>query len=436
MASLNKKPKTVPIFTHEGGRAKTINYEQQLRRSVMACMLWENSFYEDGISIATRIKELVPKVKAEKVASMAIEAREKMKLRHVPLLLVREMARHTSHKQLVSNTLYNVIQRPDELSEFLNIYWSEGRCPIAAQVKKGLAKSFNKFNEYSLSKWNKNAEIKLKDVLFLTHAKPKDKEQEILWKKLVDDELKMPDSWEVALSESKGVNKKDVWERLLKENKIPAMALIKNLRNFNETGVDKQLIINSLEKMNVERVLPFRFITAARYAPHLEPYIETAMMKALNIDKKQEGKTILLIDVSGSMSERISSKSESTRLDAACGLAILAREMFEDIEIYTFAVNVKTVPLRRGFALRDAIGIAKGGTHLGEALKTINSKSNYDRIIVFTDEQSADTVPNPTGKGYVINIASSKNGVGYGKWTHLDGFSESVLDYIIESEID
>ena len=91
--------------THEGGPAKTITPELQLRRSVLACLLWEDQFYEDGVEIAGRIAELVPKVKAEKVADLAIEAREAMKLRHAPLLLVREMARHATHRALVGETL-------------------------------------------------------------------------------------------------------------------------------------------------------------------------------------------------------------------------------------------------------------------------------------------------------------------------------------------
>ena len=43
-------------------------------------------------------------------------------------------------------------------------------------------------------------------------------------------------------------------------------------------------------------------------------------------------------------------------------------------------------------------------------------------------------MPAPKGKGYVINVASYKNGVGYGKWTHIDGWSESVIEYIRELE--
>jgi hypothetical protein len=113
------------VRTHEGAPARVITSEQALRRSVLACMLWEDEFYEEGVLIAGRIRELVPKVEASLVARLAIEAREAMKLRHVPLLLVREMARHASHRSLVAQTLARVIQRADELAEFMAIYWAD-----------------------------------------------------------------------------------------------------------------------------------------------------------------------------------------------------------------------------------------------------------------------------------------------------------------------
>jgi len=40
----------------------------------------------------------------------------------------------------------------------------------------------------------------------------------------------------------------------------------------------------------------------------------------------------------------------------------------------------------------------------------------------------------PKGLGYVINVASFKNGIGYGKWMHIDGWSEAVIGYIRELE--
>src|SRR6201984_2640416 len=133
--------------THEGAPARHISPELQLRRSVLACLLWASQFYEDGVEIAGCIAELVPKVAAEKVAALAVEARGHMKLRHAPLLLVREMARHAMHRALVAETLACVIQRADELAEFVAIYWKDGKVPLSAPVKKGLAQASRKFNE-------------------------------------------------------------------------------------------------------------------------------------------------------------------------------------------------------------------------------------------------------------------------------------------------
>src|SRR5213593_1255981 len=162
MARLNTLNLNFGPRTHEGAPARHISPELQLRRSVLACLLWESQFYEDGVEIGGRIAELVPKVAAEKVAALAVEAREQMKLRHAPLLLVREMARHKTHRAPVSETLARVIQRADELAEFLAIYWAEGsargnrrNAPLSAQVKKGLAAAFSTFDEYQLAKYDR-----------------------------------------------------------------------------------------------------------------------------------------------------------------------------------------------------------------------------------------------------------------------------------------
>ena len=428
--------------THEGAPARRITQEQALRRSVLSCMLWEGEFYEDGVQIAGRIQELVPQVAAEKVAALAVEARERMKLRHAPLLLVREMARHATHRGLVAETLARVIQRADELSEFVAIYWAQGRQPLSAQVKKGLAAAFGKFDEYALAKYDRAGAVRLRDVLFLCHARPADEAQAALWKRLVDNELATPDTWEVALSAAgsgEGAGKRGVWERLLAERKLGAMALLRNLRNLHLAGVNEVLVLASLAEAKTDRVLPFRFLAAARNAPQWEEALETAMFRALESrSAKLAGHTVLLVDVSGSMEAPISRRSEMRRTDAAYGLAILLREIAEKVTIYTFSNHAQMVPARRGMALRDALdkSQAHSGTMLGAALKQVESemRAGYDRLVVITDEQSHDGVPAPRGKGYVINVASNRNGVGYGAWTHVDGWSEAVVDYIAELE--
>jgi hypothetical protein len=418
--------------THEGAPAKGVTAEAQLRRSVLACLLWENQFYEDGVEIAARIAELVPKIAPEAVAALAVEAREQMKLRHPPLLLVREMARLSTHRALVAETLERVIQRADELSEFLAIYWLTGRQPLSAQVKKGLAAAFRKFDAYALGKYNRDNPVKLRDVLFLAHAKPRDAEQAAVWKQLAEGELASPDTWEVALSA--GADKRETFERLLRENKLGALALLRNLRNMAANGVDETLVKTALRELNASRVLPFRFIAAARYAPQWEEELEAAMFRSVEAVPKLVGKTVLVVDVSGSMTAPLSARSEMHRTDAAYGMAVLLREVAEQLSVFSFSDRCVRVPSRRGFALRDAIDASQthGSTYLGRALEEI--REPYDRLIVITDEQSHDRVPDPNGKGYMINVASYKNGVGYGAWTHIDGWSESVIGYIRELE--
>jgi 60 kDa SS-A/Ro ribonucleoprotein len=430
MARLNLLNLNFGPRTHEGAPARNISTELQLRRSVLACLLWESQFYEDGVDISGRIAQLVPKVEAEKVAALAVEAREKMKLRHAPLLLAREMARHATHRGFVADTLAQVIQRADELAEFVAIYWKDGRVPLSAQVKKGLAAAFPKFDGYALAKYDRGGPIKLRDVLFLAHAKPRDEAQAELWKRLIAGELTAPDTWEVALSS--GADKREAWERLLREQKLGALALLRNLRNMREAHVEENLVLTALSNVSTGRVLPFRFLAAARYAPQWEETLEEAMLKCVAGQEKLPGKTIVLVDVSGSMTAPLSHRSEMQRTDAAYGLAVLLREIGEKVAVFSFSNTLVEVPARRGFALRDAIDASQshGATYLGKAVDGLNQNERYDRLIVITDEQAHDTVPAPKGKGYVINVASNKNGVGYGKWTHIDGWSESVVEYI------
>ena len=118
-------------FTHEGAPAAVLNAEQRLRRSVASCFLWEDEFYEDGLSIADRIATLAADVAPEVVAALAVEARERFNLRHAPLLLLSVLTRTGAGTPLVADTIARVIQRADELTEFLaSIGATEsGRCP-------------------------------------------------------------------------------------------------------------------------------------------------------------------------------------------------------------------------------------------------------------------------------------------------------------------
>lgn len=470
MSSINATRKTVPVYTHNGARGYAGTPYQQLIRTTMTCMLWEDQFYENGVSIAERIKQLVYQCSLADAASVAIEARNNMKLRHVPLLIVREMARHPKLKtdpRVVSTTLAHVIQRPDELSEFLSIYWKDGKCPLSKQVKLGLAKAFQKFGEYDLAKYNRKKDVMLRDVLFLCHSKPADvtggvwtKNErklfaenpgaaqkrlltqtghadgftpgELLYGKLVYDQLETPDTWEVELSQSK--DKKESWLRLLNEKKLGDLAFLRNLRNMSEAGINNSGIASYGDTRKWGRVLPFRFIAAARMMPQFEPHLEQWMFKCLEGQKKLPGRTVFMVDVSGSMfGRKVSAKSDLDRFDAAAALAILGRELCEDVLMTTFSHKLVVVPPRRGFALRDALSSSQphGGTYLGQAIQALNTNVEYDRLIVITDEQSSDPIVTKIPCGYIINVGSYQNGIqAKGGLLRISGWSEAVFDYI------
>lgn len=424
MSSLNRSNKTQATFQASS--------EKQFRRLVMSSMLWEKQFYIDGISVAAAIKALVPLVDPRIVWNTAIQARNEYKLRHMPLLLCRELARHGKLPWAVLN---EVIQRPDEMSEFLAIYWLDGRTAISNQVKRGIAAAFGKFNEYSLAKWDKNsAAISLRDVMFLTHPKPQNPEQEALFQRVANKELKTPDTWETELSS--GADKCETFTRLMAEKKLGALAFLRNLRNMVQAGVDSTAIYKYAVTVDVTRVLPFRYVAAARVVPEFSLMLEAMMLRSLKEAPKLEGRTVLLVDVSGSMfGTKISEKSDLDRFDAAAALAMLCKEVCENVDVYTFSNSLVKIGDAKGFSMIDALKNSQShsGTALGAAIRALPTK--YDRLVVFTDEQSQDAVGKaPFEKSYIINVAANKNGVNHSSYTKIDGFSEAVIDYIREVE--
>jgi len=428
----NTRRVAAPRYTHEGAQAAQITPLQQLRRTVLACLLWEDGFYESGQTVVDRIRELVPLLrsagKAPSVWSLVDEARRVHNLRHAPLLLCRELARIGC---LPAHVLHNAIQRADEITEFMAMYWADGRTPIAKQVKLGLEQAFRKFDAYQLAKYDRDRAVKLADVMRMVRPKPVDEAQRQLWGQLLAGTLPAPDTWEVALSG--GADKRATFERLLIEGKLGYLALLRNLRNMADSGVDPELVKRAiLERRGADRVLPFRFVAAARACPRFEMQLDAALQHNIVAMPRLPGRTVVLVDVSGSMFQPLSAKSDLQRVDAAAALASVIHA--EDLRVFTFSDSLIEVPPRRGMAGVDAVlrSQRRGGTDLGGSVWYINAQVPHDRLIVITDEQSHTRVSASVAKhAYMINVATDKNGVGYGNgWTHVDGFSEGVLRWI------
>lgn len=428
----------VPVrLTHEGGKAVAQKPLDELTRAVVTCMLWENTFYERGSDIANRIRELCTKVRPDEIATLARAARETFKLRHVPLFLALQLVALTRGTGFgARNVISDIIKRPDELAEIVSIYWKEGKRPLAKQLKLGLADAFNKFNEYQLAKWNRqDRAVKLRDVLFLSHAKPKNEKQAELFKKLVDGTLATPDTWEVALSA--GADKRETWERLLSERKLGYMALLMNLRNMEQAGVDRKLVAASLlDGAKNSKALPFRFVSAVKAAPSYSNELSEAMVRTVN--GKIGGYTQIVIDVSGSMNAPISLKSQLMRWEAAAALAVLFQQISDTSRVFTFDTRLREVPNYRGLALVEGVRrMVGGGTALRESLQQLKQiDSRADRVIVVTDEQSYDGNANAWApRSYLINVAAYKPALDVSSgWTRFSGWSERIADFISYEE--
>lgn len=420
-------------------------YLQDLERTVSTCLLWENSFYQSGQSIAQNIADLCLKVSPVQISELAVKTRNDLKLRHVPLFLAVQLAKRAdlsvADRQLIAMTLPQVIQRPDEMGEFLSLYMGDRRQPLSAQVKKGLALTYPKFSAYQLAKWNREAKYTLKDIMFLTHPKPKDAVQAEVWKKLVAGTLESPETWEVRLS--RGEDPKHVWSSMLTKKAngfrdLGYMALLMNLRNINAAGVDQSLVESAiLDGAPLSKALPLRFVNAAEHAPMYKDVLSAALQSvALGT---LEGGTAVVIDVSGSMNGRVSEKSSLSRWQAAAVLGILIQTVCKDSALFSFSNRVEYISKARGLDVIEAVNHSQphGGTRLRDALRRVKlSTRGLSRVVVITDEQSQDGIEPPwVQHSYLINVASYTQKLDTDQgWKRLSGWSERVIDWIMLEE--
>lgn len=463
---VNFLTKKAPIYTHEGAKASHISPIQQLRRSVLSCMLWEDTFYESGQDIATRIKSNAALVTPQQLASLAIEARQKFHLRHTPLLLLLELAKTARGiPGLTRNTVESVISRADEMAELLAIYWKDGKKPVPNGILKGLKQASLKFNTFQLNKWDRDGDVKLRDVAFLSHFSFPDDERARLIANMANKSyfpettkggfsvganlglsgqphLDSPETWEalIAAAGSHTSKRREIWTDLLKRainrewGSLGYMAVLRNLNNFIKDGVSVPLIESVIEaRIGAHNVLPFRYIQAAKVAPQFHKSLDKALRECVSFWDELSGTTIICVDCSGSMQNPVSGKSQVSRFEAAAALAGCINGR---IRLIAFGTTAKEIQPIQGLGCVTALQGANVG-HSTNAHLAVDLANRFpaNRIVIITDEQISQSLPSQTFENaYIINVASYKNGIGYDRWTHIDGFSPATVDFIRESE--
>jgi hypothetical protein len=221
-------------------------------------------------------------------------------------------------------------------------------------------------------------------------------------------------TWESLAGWLQGPMDKEAWEAM-----IPSMgifALIRNLRNFDEAKVSDAVSalvtakLNDPEVIEKSRLFPLRFLSAYKAAPSLRWSwaLEQAVNHSLKNVPSLPGRTLVLVDVSGSMEESLSERSELKRWEAAAlfGSALAVRAENADLWAYssgghnagyynigprgsvrrtriTPANGASVLPLVKQFRDCPSFG---GGTETAQTVK--ESFDKHNRVIILTDEQA------------------------------------------------
>lgn len=411
---------------YEGAGAYKITPESELYTAVVTTGL-NDSFYELGDARLERIKRLMAQCDPEFVARLAVYARTQMHLRYVPMVLAVELAKAASGTSAVSKTVSNVIQRADEICELLAYYQlanartgTKKLNRLSKQVQKGLAVSFNKFDEYQFAKYNRKTDVKLRDALFLVHPKAKDDSQQDLFNKIAADTLAIPYTWETELSglgqqkfESPAARAAAFtakWEELIASKKMGYMALMRNLRNILDAGVSvahMQMVcsyIASPAAVATSKQLPFRFLSAYRELKShssnltsmvLEALEDAVMHSAGNIQGFGYNTSVVIAcDVSGSMQQAVSKKSIVQLYDIGLMLGMLMQSRCKNVISGMFGNTWKIINMPKRNVLANVMEYYKREGEVGYATNgyliiddLIRRRVKADKVMLFTDMQ-------------------------------------------------
>ena len=462
-----KANKTV---NNEGAIADPMSHKEKLVTQVLTSFFNENKFYGDNSRDILNTVRSVIKTEPGFVANLCIYARNEMHLRSISHVLVSELAKSAEGKEYVRRILNKIIERPDDMTEILAYYLTTYGKPIPNSIKKGLANSFGKFDEYRLAKYNRKNIVKLKDILCLVHPKAKDERQNDLWRRLLEDRLETPVTWETELS-LKG-NTKETWERLIEENRLGYMAMLRNLRNIIKAGASNMNkvyeYLTNEERVLQNKQLPFRYYSAYKTLKNegigtskIYDALETAIKISTQNIKRLPGKTLIAADVSGSMNYPVSRNSELTCAEIAVLMLSIANYICEETITKTFDNFLYTCNLstQNGIiANADSIKVNGGGTDITLPLQYLLDKKIFvDRIIILSDNEINRVYTYSMGSGQPNTcqalVERYKKWVNPNVWVHaidmqgygtqqfkgrnvniIAGWSERVFDFIYSVE--
>jgi len=462
MSRFNKAVASTKTVNLAGGEAYQQSPELELV-SILLTSFANDTFYRTANETFGQLKALVERCDKKFVAQAAIYARTQFGMRSITHVVASELAKYLSGAEWAKDFYNKIVYRPDDMMEILS-YHAANNGKIPNSIKKGFAKAFDKFDKYTLAKYRGERKgYKLIDIVNLVHPIPTEKNADAI-NALVRGELKSFDTWESELTkagqvaaneEEKTEFKKDVWVKLITEKKIGYFALLRNLRNIIEQA--PEVINQALETLTNEAlikkslVLPFRFTTAFEEIAKLNDgkIVRTVLMalnKAVDIAVSNvpvfDGETLVVLDVSGSMSGK---PSQIGSLFSA----ILVKSNNADFMTFDNSARYVNVnPMDSTITIAKSIPFTGGGTDFHSIFKAANKK--YDRVIILSDMQGWIGYDTPTKEYNQYKVATGAtpyiysfdlNSSGSMQFPEqnvfcIAGFSEKVFDVMRYMETD
>jgi TROVE domain len=437
--------------TFEGAPGFARAAKSELFLLAVSNMVGEKTFYESADARDNRYERLVRQVAvadagwmlgflgwlrgdANMRSASLVAAAEAVKARLDAVKGGVEVGNGARNREIVNA----VLQRADEPGELLAYWTSRYSRAIPKPVKRGIGDAIGRlYTERALLKYDTASHgFRFGDVLDLVHPSPVAPWQGDLFKYALDrrhgrangipesltvvirnsllrseadgpEDWLNPDrlreagmTWEDALSAvGSKVDKAKLWEALIPS--MGYMALLRNLRNFDEAGVSDEVAeqvakrLSDPEQVARSRQFPFRFYAAHNAVGSLRwgHALEKALAASLANVPALPGRTLILIDQSPSMFPGYYAAAQQVMRDISnadvaklFGSALALRAA--DATLVGYGHTSYRVPFTRGEAVLRLMGKFRqeSGTDAYSAAQA--HFSGHDRIVVVTDGEN------------------------------------------------
>ena len=414
MSRFNTKTPSTKTTNLAGGEAFKQSPKLELV-SILLTSFVKDQYYRTADQTIEQVKGLIDSLDPKFVARAAIYARKKFGMRSISHVIAGELATRASGTDWGKYFYDQVVFRPDDMTEILGYYRSiSGKQHPTGAMKRGFGSAMGRFDTYQFAKYrNEGKAISLVDMVNMVHPDPTEKNREAL-RMLVDGTLKNKDTWEAKLTQAgKAETKEEVseqktqaWEILLREKKLGYIALLKNVRNILEQAPNcLDLLCESLvnrKAIQGSKVFPFSFLTAIKEIKKL--YIDGTrkVLDALNVAvdlslgniPRFDGKTLIVLDVSGSMSSQKSGTMTCAEVGALFAMSLYKANPDSDFMRFGNDAEYSTPNASDSLlTLAESVSFSSGGTDFHSIFRKANKA--YDRMIILSDMQGWIGYNNP-----------------------------------------